>query len=57
MTAEQAEQFYRSAWPLGTTLQVTDDQWPATRAEFDTYWDDACRRVVIDPPVRDYLPM
>ena len=55
MTAEQAEQFYRSAWPLGTTLQVTDDQWPATRAEFDTYWDDACRQVVIDPPVRAYL--
>ena len=55
MTAEQAEQFYRSAWPLGTTLQVTDDQWPATRAEFDAYWDAACRHVVIDDPVREYL--
>ena len=55
MTAEQAEQFYRSAWPLGTTLQVTDDQWPATRAEFDAYWDVACRHVVIDVPVREYL--
>ena len=55
MTAEQAEQFYRSSWTLGTTLQVTEDQWPATRIEFDAYWDDACKRVVIDPPVRDYL--
>jgi len=55
MTPEQAEQFYRSAWTLGTTLQVTDDQWPATRAEFDSYWDTACKQVVIDPPVRDYL--
>jgi uncharacterized protein (DUF2236 family) len=55
MTPKQAEQFYRSAWPLGTTLQVTDDQWPATRAEFDAYWDAACQRVVIDEPVRDYL--
>ena len=55
MTTEQAEQFYHSAWPLGSTLQVTDDQWPATRAEFDTYWDDACRQVAIDPPVRAYL--
>ena len=55
MTAEQAEQFYRSSWTLGTTLQVTEDQWPATRIEFDTYWDEACKRVVIDPPVRDYL--
>ncbi len=55
MTAEQAEQFYRSAWPLGTTLQVTEDQWPATRAEFDAYWDGACKHVVIDDPVRQYL--
>lgn len=55
MTAEQAEQFYRSGWTLGTTLQVTDDQWPATRAEFDTYWDEECLRVTFDAPVRDYL--
>jgi uncharacterized protein (DUF2236 family) len=55
MTADQAEQFYRSSWTLGTTLQVAEDQWPATRAEFDTYWNDACRHVVIDAPVRDYL--
>ena len=38
MTPEQAEQFYRSAWTLGTTPQVTEDQWPATRADFDIYW-------------------
>ena len=55
MTPEQAEQFYRSARPLGTTLQVTDDQWPATRAEFDRYWDDACTQVAVDDVVRAYL--
>lgn len=55
MTPDKAEQFYRSSWTLGTTLQVTDDQWPATRADFDTYWDDACRRVTMDAAVRDYL--
>jgi uncharacterized protein (DUF2236 family) len=55
MTPEQAEQFYRSAWTLGTTLQVTEDQWPATRAEFDAYWDTACKQVVMNSPVRDYL--
>ncbi|WP_319445990.1 MULTISPECIES: oxygenase MpaB family protein [unclassified Mycobacterium] len=55
MTAEQAEQFYRSAWTLGTTLQVTEDQWPATRAEFDAYWTAACARVSIDDTVRRYL--
>jgi uncharacterized protein (DUF2236 family) len=55
MTAEQAEQFYRSAWTLGTTLQVTEDQWPATRAAFDAYWTSACARVNIDDTVRQYL--
>jgi uncharacterized protein (DUF2236 family) len=55
MTAEQGDQFYRSAWPLGTTLQVVEAQWPATREEFDEYWTDACRQVVIDDVVRRYL--
>jgi uncharacterized protein (DUF2236 family) len=55
MTAEQAEQFYRSAWTLGTTLQATEDQWPPTRVDFDTYWTDACRRVAVDERVRAYL--
>lgn len=55
MTAEQAEQFYRSAWTLGTTLQVTEDQWPPTRAEFGDYWVDACGRIAIDDRVRSYL--
>jgi len=55
LTAAQAEQFYRSAWPLGTTLQVTEDQWPATRADFDDYWTETCRLVAMDATVRDYL--
>jgi uncharacterized protein (DUF2236 family) len=55
MTTEQAEQFYRSAWTLGTTLQVTDDQWPPTRADFDAYWVEACPRVELDAQVRVYL--
>jgi uncharacterized protein (DUF2236 family) len=55
MTPEQAEGFYRSAWPLGTTLQVTEEQWPPTRVEFDDYWNAACRRVAVDPTVQAYL--
>ncbi len=55
MTPEQAEQFYRSAWTLGTTLQVTEDRWPATRADFDRYWDTECRHVAVDDTVRGYL--
>jgi uncharacterized protein (DUF2236 family) len=55
MTPEQREQFYRSAWTLGTTLQVGKDQWPPTRADFEKYWNDACLRVSIDEKVRAYL--
>jgi uncharacterized protein (DUF2236 family) len=55
MTAEQSEMFYRSAWALGTTLQVQEDQWPPTRAAFDDYWNRACLNVGMDDAVRDYL--
>jgi uncharacterized protein (DUF2236 family) len=55
MTTDQAEQFYRSAATLGTTLQVSADQWPATRAGFDAYWNTACRQVAVDDVVAQYL--
>jgi len=55
LTDEQAEQFYRSAWTLGTTLQVSEEQWPPTRTDFDDYWTTACRNVAIGDTVRDYL--
>jgi uncharacterized protein (DUF2236 family) len=55
MTDELAEHFYRSAFTLGTTLQVAADQWPATRRDFDRYWNHACQRVVMDDAVRSYL--
>lgn len=55
MTEDQAEGFYQHAWPLGTTLQVTEDQWPPTRAAFDTYWDQTCQTLALDGVVRTYL--
>lgn len=55
MSDEQAESFYRSSSTLGTTLQVTEEMWPATRAEFDAYWNSACQRVSVDETVRVYL--
>lgn len=55
LTDELAEHFYRSAFTLGTTLQVTEDQWPPTRADFDRYWNQACERVAMDDVVRAYL--
>src|SRR5690606_17956756 len=55
MTPGQAEEFYRSARPLGTTLQVAESQWPPTRAAFDEYWNNGCARVVVDDRARAYL--
>lgn len=55
MTDEQAENFYCKAMPIGTTLQVTEDQWPATRADFDVYWNTACERIQLDDFVRDFV--
>ncbi|MFN6552972.1 oxygenase MpaB family protein [Mycolicibacterium septicum] len=55
MTEEQAEGFYQSAMTIGTTLQVLEEMWPATRADFDAYWNTACERVAMTPFVRDYL--
>jgi uncharacterized protein (DUF2236 family) len=55
LTDELAEQFYGSASTLGTTLQVSESQWPVTRADFDRYWNEACQRVVVDDVVRSYL--
>lgn len=55
MTAEEREEFYRSARPLGTTLQVRDEQWPDTRAEFEQYWREGIEKIRIDPGVRRHL--
>ncbi len=50
-----ADQLYRSAATLGTTLQVRDEDWPADRASFQHYWDEGLRAVVIDETVREHL--
>jgi uncharacterized protein (DUF2236 family) len=55
LTPDQTETFYRSGFSLGTTLQVREEQWPGTRAEFDAYWNAACERVTMDATVRGYL--
>lgn len=55
MSPEQNDAFYRSSSSLATTLQVTEKMWPATRAEFDEYWNKACEDAVLDDYVRAYL--
>lgn len=46
---------YEQAATLGTTLQVRADQWPATREDFDAYWDAKLKEVHIDDTIRAYL--
>ncbi|GAA4489013.1 oxygenase MpaB family protein [Rhodococcus olei] len=48
LSGEALEHFYQRSSTLGTTLQVTEDMWPATRADFDVYWNTACERVRFD---------
>jgi uncharacterized protein (DUF2236 family) len=49
------ERFYRDSAPLGTTLQVRPEMWPADRAAFEEYWTSALGEVHIDDTVRRYL--
>lgn len=49
------ESMYAAAAPLGTTLQVRPEMWPATREEFEEYWTKGLQQVSIDEPVRKLL--
>ncbi|MFN2559990.1 MAG: oxygenase MpaB family protein [Jatrophihabitans sp.] len=55
MPDDQADAFYEHAARFGTTLQVPTEMWPADRAAFARYWDEAVTRVAMDEPVREYL--
>lgn len=50
-----SEETYRAGAVMGTTLQVPPHMWPATRADFETYWQDTLSTLVIDPPIREHL--
>ncbi|GAA3707213.1 oxygenase MpaB family protein [Gordonia hankookensis] len=43
-----------SRW-LGTTLNVTEDQWPGSYADLQEYWRTQLDDMTIDPPVRALL--
>ena len=55
ITDADLDTIYLDAAPLGTTLQVREDMWPATRDDFEKYWTDALAQVHIDEVVREYL--
>ncbi|MFT4199241.1 oxygenase MpaB family protein [Gordonia sp. (in: high G+C Gram-positive bacteria)] len=49
------EEHYRMAATMGTTLQMPYEMWPATRADFQRYWDDTIAAIEMDDDVRKYL--
>ncbi|MFT4199242.1 oxygenase MpaB family protein [Gordonia sp. (in: high G+C Gram-positive bacteria)] len=49
------EEAYRQGAVMGTTLQMPHEMWPATRAEFQEYWDETVADIEMDDEVRDYL--
>jgi uncharacterized protein (DUF2236 family) len=51
----QREAFYQRCARLGTTLQVPAERWPADRAAFLDYWEEALREVRMDDVTRRYL--
>lgn len=54
MTDGELEVYYQTGKVLGTTLQVPEEMWPATRADFDVYWNTASERIVIDDKTRAF---
>ncbi|GAB11359.1 hypothetical protein GOARA_068_00180 [Gordonia araii NBRC 100433] len=53
--SDLTEEAYRQGAVMGTTLQMPYEMWPATRADFQQYWDETVARIEMDPEVRDYL--
>lgn len=55
LSPERTEAFYQYSRRLGTTLQVSDEMWPADRAAFEEYWQEGLRKVEMDDLTRGYL--
>ena len=53
--ANLTEDAYRKAMVLGTTLQMPPEMWPATRADFEDYWQSTLNDLVIDDTIRKQL--
>lgn len=52
---DTADTLYHHASRFGTTLQVTDAQWPSSRQEFERYWSRQLARIQTDDLTRPYL--
>ncbi|MGK9273142.1 DUF2236 domain-containing protein [Williamsia muralis] len=49
------EEAYQQGALMGTTLQMPRDMWPATRADFQEYWDGTVAQLEIDDTIRELL--
>lgn len=49
-----AERLYQQSAVYGTALQVKPEMWPATRAEFNEYWQRKLDELTIDDHVRAF---
>ena len=52
---DRLEALYQWAKRLGTTLQVTDEMWPAAVADFARYWEAGLEQIEMDALTRGYL--
>ena len=56
MSLATKEQLYRDSQVFGTALQVREEDWPATYADFEDYWDHMlATQMSSEPLVRDYV--
>jgi uncharacterized protein (DUF2236 family) len=56
MSAASKERIYRDSQIFGTALQVRSEDWPATYADFEKYWDHTlATQLSSEPLVRDYV--
>lgn len=56
MSLATKERLYRDSWIFGTALQVREQDWPPTYADFVEYWDHTlATRLHSDPVVRNYV--
>src|SRR3954453_5185939 len=57
MDPASRERAYRESQAMGTALQVTEAMWPATRADFDAYWEKMLGELGPDPQVQRYAAL
>jgi uncharacterized protein (DUF2236 family) len=53
--AAVTEEAYQQGALMGTTLQMSREMWPATRADFQIYWDNTVAGLEIDDTIRELL--